>query len=124
VTNISPWLSVADAPAAVRFYEAGFGAVEVEADRFEEAGTLVVAHLVVGEADFWVQADSEASPDGDRPGSVRMILSVDDPDAVFARAVAAGATEVAPVYEGHGWRIGRITDPAGHDWEIGRPLGP
>ena len=26
------------------------------------------------------------------------------------------------MYEGHGWRIGRLTDPAGHDWEIGRPL--
>jgi PhnB protein len=122
VTKISPWLSVADAAAAVRFYEAGFGAVEVEPDRFEDGGTLVVAHLAIGDADFWVQADPEASPDADRPGSVRMILSVDDPDAVFVQAVGAGATEVAPVYEGNGWRIGRIADPAGHHWEIGKPL--
>jgi PhnB protein len=122
VTKISPWLSVTDAAAAVRFYEAGFGAVEAEADRFEDDGTLVVAHLAIGEADFWVQADPEAGPDPDRPGSVRMILTVDDPDAVFARAVAAGAAEVAPVADGHGWRIGRVADPAGHHWEIGKPI--
>jgi PhnB protein len=122
VTKISPWLSVTDAAAAVRFYEAGFGAVEAEADRFEDGGALVVAHLSIDGADFWVQADPEASPGAGEPGSVRMILSVDDPDAVFARAVAAGATEVAPVYDGHGWRIGRVADPAGHHWEIGKPL--
>jgi PhnB protein len=51
-----------------------------------------------------------------------MILSVDDPDSVFASAVAAGATEVAPVSEDYGWRIGRIADPSGHHWEIGRRL--
>ena len=53
---------------------------------------------------------------------VRMILSVDDPDAVFARAFGAGATVVNAMYEGHGWRIGRVADPFGHHWEIGRRL--
>ena len=38
MTKISPWLSVTDAGAAVRFYEAGLGAVESEADRFEDGG--------------------------------------------------------------------------------------
>jgi PhnB protein len=52
-----------------------------------------------------------------------MILAVDDPDALFDRAVVAGATVVAPMYEGHGWRIGRLRDPFGHHWEIGKPLG-
>jgi PhnB protein len=51
-----------------------------------------------------------------------MILSVDDPDAAFARAVTAGALVINPVYEGHGWRLGRIVDPFGHHWEIGRRL--
>ena len=51
-----------------------------------------------------------------------MIATVRDAEAVFARALAAGATEIAPVAEGHGWRIGRIADPSGHHWEIGRPL--
>jgi hypothetical protein len=30
---------------------------------------------------------------------------------------------VNEMYEAHGWRIGRLTDPAGHDWEIARQLG-
>lgn len=42
--------------------------------------------------------------------------------AVFERALAAGATEVHPVGDEHGWRLGRIEDPFGHHWEIGRPL--
>jgi PhnB protein len=51
-----------------------------------------------------------------------MLLIVDDPEAVVARAVAAGAREVHPVGEEHGWRLGRIEDPFGHHWEIGKPL--
>ncbi|HUK68478.1 MAG TPA: hypothetical protein VLW50_06960 [Streptosporangiaceae bacterium] len=38
------------------------------------------------------------------------------------RAVAAGAAEVYPAADQHGWRLGRILDPFGHDWEIGKPL--
>jgi PhnB protein len=49
-------------------------------------------------------------------------LTVADPDAVFARALAAGAAEVFPVGEDHGWRLGRLSDPFGLHWEIGRPL--
>jgi PhnB protein len=49
-------------------------------------------------------------------------LTVADPDAVFARALAAGAKQVYPVAEEHGWRLGRVVDPFGHHWEIGRPI--
>jgi len=49
---------------------------------------------------------------------------VDDPDGVVKQAVSAGASEVYPVGEEHGWRLGRIVDPFGHHWEIGRPLIP
>jgi PhnB protein len=73
-------------------------------------------------ADFWIEADPESSPDAIDGMFVRMILTVDDPDSAYARAVAAGATEVVPVYEGRGWRVGRIADPNGHHWEIGRPI--
>jgi PhnB protein len=51
-----------------------------------------------------------------------MILSVGDPDALFERAVGAGAAAVAPVHDEHGWRTGRLTDPFGHDWEVSRRL--
>jgi PhnB protein len=51
-----------------------------------------------------------------------MILTVVDPDAVHARAIAAGATQIHPVGEDYGWRLGRVVDPFGHHWEIGHPL--
>ena len=51
-----------------------------------------------------------------------MVMIVEDPDAVFKRATSAGAKEVWPVSEQHGWRIGRVVDPFGHHWEIGRPI--
>ena len=80
-------------------------------------------HLAVAAADFWVQDDPDGAPGpADAGAPVRMILTVSDPDATWAEAVAAGATPVYPVTDGHGWHIGRIADPAGHHWEIGRPL--
>jgi PhnB protein len=51
-----------------------------------------------------------------------MILTVPDPDAMFAKAVAAGAREVTPVEEAYGWLLGRVVDPFGNHWEIGHPL--
>ena len=119
-TSIAPWLAVSDAQEAVDFYRSAFGAVEV--DRLEDHGRVVVAQLSVMGAAFWVQEDADASPVAPGVGSVRMILSMEDPDLVFDRAVAAGATVVAQVHEEHGWRSGRITDPFGHDWEVSRKL--
>ena len=59
--KIAPWLSVADATKAVEYYKAAFGAVELE--RLEdEAGSVVVAQLSIGGADFWVQQDGETDP--------------------------------------------------------------
>jgi PhnB protein len=121
MASIAPWLSVKNATEALSYYQAAFGAVELE--RLEdEAGDVVVAQLSIGGADFWVQTDPDSGPEALDGRSVRMILSVDDPDSVFASALAAGATEVAPVSEDYGWRIGRIADPCGHHWEIGRRL--
>jgi len=105
------------------YYGAAFGAIELE--RLEdEAGDVVVAQLSIEGADFWIQTDAASTPAALNGRSVRMILTVDDPDSVFASALAAGATEVAPVSEGYGWRIGRVADPSGHHWEIGRRLMP
>ncbi len=122
--KIAPWLSVADATKAVEYYKAAFGAIELELLE-DETGSVVVAQLSIGGADFWVQQDEETDPyalGGRSP--VRMILTVEDPDSVFAQAVGAGATEVAPLTEENGWRIGRVVDPSGHHWEVGKPLTP
>jgi PhnB protein len=123
-TTIAPWLSLKGGARAVEFYRAAFGAVEVY--HIEDPDGNVVSRLSVGGAEFWL---SDESPEYGNPGpaspggtSVRMILTVADPDAVFDQAVRAGASVVSPVCEGHGWRVGRIADPFGHHWEIGRQV--
>ena len=123
-TTIAPWLAVRDAQEAVGFYADAFGALEEY--RLEgDDERVAVARLSVGGAPFWVQDDPVASPVAPGVGSVRMIVSVEDPFAAFERAIAAGATAVAPVHDEHGWRTGRLTDPFGHDWELSRELeGP
>ena len=123
--SIAPWLSVRDGARAVEFYKSAFGAAEVY--HLDGPDGSVVARLSVEGAEFWISGDSvgEANPSAEPVGggSVRMILAVADPDAVFARTLKAGATEVFAVGEDHGWRLGRLVDPFGLHWEIGRPLG-
>lgn len=122
--TIAPWLSVRNGAQAVEFYKAAFGALE--AFRLEDARGSVVARLSVNGAEFWLSDESPEhgnfSPESLGGATTRMILTVADPDAVFAHALEAGASQVTAVSEGHGWRVGRIADPFGHHWEIGRPL--
>lgn len=122
--TIAPMLSVRNGAAAVDFYEAAFGANELF--RIDDDNGNVVAHLSIDGAEFWVADESPEhqnfSPESLGGGTVRMILTVDDPDAVFESALAAGATLITPVADSHGWRVGRLVDPFGHHWEIGKPL--
>jgi PhnB protein len=121
-------LSVRDGRAAVEFYQAAFGAVEEYRVGGTDGNESVVSQLSVGDAWFWVADESPPhanfSPQSLGGGTVRMLLIAADPAAMVARAVAAGAREVYPVAQEHGWLLGRIEDPFGHHWEIGRPLIP
>jgi len=124
MTQIVAQLSVRRGPEAVEFYKAAFGAVV----DYQVGDSEIVAQLSLGDATFWVADESPAnanfSPETVGGGTVRMLLLVDEPDAAIARAVAAGASEVYPAADEHGWRLGRIVDPFGHHWEVGKPLGP
>jgi PhnB protein len=117
-------LSVRKGAQAVDFYNAAFGARELF--RIDAPDGAVVARLAVDQAEFWVADESPEhknfSPETLGGGTARMVMIVEDPDAAFARAVAAGAAVVAPVDNQYGWRLGRVADPYGHHWEIGKPL--
>ena len=123
-TSIAPMLSVRRGAEAVQFYKAAFGAIELFL--LENEGS-VVAQLSVGGAEFWVADESPQhlnfSPESKGGTTTRMVMVVDNPDAAFDRAVAAGANVVMPVEnQPYGWRIGRVLDPFGHHWEIAKPL--
>lgn len=124
-TTIAPMLSVRRGAAAVDFYTNAFGATTLFRLDGEDGG--VVAQLGVGPSEFWVADESPAhqnfSPESLGGGSVRLVLVVENPDAMFSRAIAAGASSIAPVQDQpYGWRVGRVVDPFGHHWEIGKPL--
>jgi PhnB protein len=112
--------------AAVEFYKAAFGAVEVYRVGGTDDHEAVLSQLAVGDASFWVADESPPhgnfSPESVGGATTRLLLIVDDPRAALERAVSAGAREVYPVREEHGWLLGRIEDPFGHHWEIGKPL--
>lgn len=124
--SLAPMLSVRRGVEAVEFYKAAFGATELF--KIESPDGAVVAQLAVGGSEFWVADESPEhknfSPETLGGATTRMVLTVEDPDGVYAAAVASGAGEVAPVEDQeYGWRVGRVVDPFGHHWEIGRPLG-
>ena len=124
-TVITPVLTVSNARQAVAFYQRAFGAEEIH--RNVCANGRIVAEMAIRGARFRVtDEDPESanlSPETLGGTSVRLNLSVVDPDADAARAVANGATEIAPVADQeYGLRQGRVADPYGHHWLIGCPL--
>ena len=122
---LSPLLSVRNGIRAVAFYQQAFGADELS--RIDDGHGSLVARLSIGASEFWLADEAPVyanfSPESLGGSTVRMILIADDPDALFGRAVQAGATVVDPVSDkNYGWRVGRVADPFGHHWEIGKPL--
>src|ERR1700677_3262861 len=105
VGDIQPELWIDRAAAAVAFYQAAFGATVLHQ---VGEGDEIVAQLAIGDAAFWV---SSGGADGPRfsPQAIggatgRTLLLVDEPDAMFAQAVGAGATPVSEMADEHGWR--------------------
>lgn len=121
-TSIAPWFSVRNSTKAVEFYESAFGAIETY--RLEDPDGNAVVKLSVDGAEFWLSdsASNDSNPETVGGGTIRMILTVADPDSVFTQALKAGASEVFPVGEEHGWRLGRLIDPFGLHWEIGKQV--
>ena len=118
-------LTVKDAAAAIDFYRAAFDAVEDA--RFVAPSGHVVGEMSIDGLRFFVVDENpdafNVSPSSVGATTVRINLIVDDPDAVAARAIAAGGTEIFPVTDQpYGLRQGRVADPDGHHWLIGKPL--
>ena len=124
-SSLTPMLTVQNADGAIEFYRDAFGAVERA--RFTAPSGHVVAELAIDGLRFFVVDENpdafNLSPTSLGGTTVRIHLSVDDPDATAARAVGAGATEIFPVADQpYGFRQGRVADPDGHHWLIGKPL--
>jgi PhnB protein len=126
-SSLTPMLTVKNAAQAIEFYEKAFGAREVSR-LTTPTGQIVAEMSFDGRVFFVVDENPRAfnvSPKSVGGTTVRISLIVDDPDALAARAIAAGATEVFPMQDqSYGLRQGRVADPDGHHWLIGKPLKP
>lgn len=123
-TSITPFLLVANAAEAVRFYQSAFAAVIRE--RHDLPDGKLIAKLAVDGSEFWV-ADEEPAYGNFGPAKyggspIRMILVTATPETVFDTALQHGAQTLCEVRVEHAWKIGRLLDPSGHLWEIGHPL--
>jgi PhnB protein len=126
VSDVYPFLAVRDVDAAVDFYMQAFGAIE-EGERLRAPDGPQVAVLSIAGHSLGVATEAPdlgtPSPETLGATTVRISLDVDDPDALAAQAIAAGAREMFAVADQpYGMRQGRVVDPFGHHWLIGRPL--
>jgi PhnB protein len=124
--DLYPFLAVQDVDAAVSFYVQAFGASE-EGERVRVPDGSQVSILTIGGHRFGVATEAPdlgtPSPESIKATTVRISLEVDDPDAVAAQAIRAGAVEMFAVADQpYGYRQGRVVDPFGHHWLIGRKL--
>jgi PhnB protein len=126
-SSLTPMLTVKNAAQAIEFYKKAFGAREVSR-LTTPTGQIVAEMSFDGQTFFVVDENPRAfnvSPKSVGGTTVRISLIVDEPDALAARAIAAGATEVFPMQDqSYGLRQGRVEDPYGHHWLIGKPLTP
>jgi PhnB protein len=120
--SLTPYIAVEGAARAIAFYAEAFGARERMRLAMPGSDRIAHAELEIGDsvvmlADPWAEGGFRA-PAGEAV-SASLHLYVEDADAVFARALAAGATEVQPMEtKFYGDRSGTLRDPFGHRWNI------
>jgi PhnB protein len=120
--TVTPYLTIKNAGAAIEFYKQVFGATE-KMRMAEPDGKVGHAEIEIGNARIMI---SDEYPELDVLGpqtrggtTAGFHILVEDVDAVFKAAVAAGATVQKAVSDQfYGERSGKLADPFGHVWYI------
>jgi PhnB protein len=120
--TITPYLTVNDCAAAIKFYELAFGAVEVMR---LDMGPNVIGHAEIKIGECHIMMSDEfpemgvVGPKTLGGSSSFLMIYTEDCDALIERAVAAGAKLLRPAEDQfYGDRSGQIEDPFGHRWSI------
>jgi PhnB protein len=123
----TPQIAVANADAAITFYREAFSADELVRNHAPDGRVMHSELLVYGGRLLVVDdfdADEISSPTRLGGTTIRLHLYVDDVDAVYQRAIAAGARAVRPPEDAFwGDRYAIVEDPAGHIWSLATPVG-
>jgi PhnB protein len=120
---LTPYLAVKDAANAIEFYRRAFGAEEVYRLP-DEDGRVSHAELRLGGLPLMISDEypeiGVLGPQTLGGSPVMVILEVADVDALFARAVSAGASVVRPLQDGFdgALRTAKVDDPYGHRWML------
>lgn len=121
--TITPHLIVRDAARAIEFYKEAFGAVELGRAPTPGGGKLMHATIKIGDS-MLMLADEFPEWGAVGPQSLggcptTIHIFTEDADALYARAIKAGATANMPPADAFwGDRYGKLTDPFGHQWSI------
>ena len=120
--SVTPYLIVNDGAAAIEFYKQAFGATELF--RMDAPGGKI-AHAEIKIGDSPVMLGDESPEMGYRSAKtigstpVSLMIYVEDVDAVFPQAIAAGGKELKPLQDQfYGDRSGTLEDPFGHVWTV------
>jgi PhnB protein len=119
---VTPYLALRDAKAAIDFYRRAFGA-ELLMTLDMPDGKVAHAEIKIGDSILMMSEESaewgNKSPLTLGGSPVFLMIYVPDVDAAFAKALAAGATEVRPVQnQFYGDRAGTLKDPYGYQWTL------
>lgn len=116
--TVTPYLVIRDVVREIAFVAAAFGAHE-QLRMPREDGTIAHAEVMIGDSVVMMaepQSDSELMP-------AMLYLRVDDVDAAYQRALAAGAqSEREPEDQSYGERSAGVRDMAGNVWYLNAPL--
>ena len=120
--SLTPHLVFRDAAAAIDFYGRAFGAIELFRLPMPN-GRLMHACVRIGDSQLFLVDEmpehGALGPQALKGSPVTIHLQVEDADAVFARAVQAGATVGMPLADMFwGDRYGQVVDPFGHRWSV------
>lgn len=120
--SVTPYLIVEDAKKAIDYYTRAFGATELFRMDGPD-GKIGHAELQIGTSRIMISDENPAwgakSAKAIGGSPVQLMVYVEDSDAVFKKALAAGGTEVRPLEDQfYGDRSGTLTDPFGLSWTI------
>ena len=121
--SITAGLTVKNARKAIDFYKTAFGATELGTMMAPDGQTVIHAELKIGDSKFYLGEESRemeaVSPQTLNGSPVSLNIYTEDCDALFKRAVSAGATtKMPPTDMFWGDRYGKLVDPFGHHWGI------
>jgi len=120
--TITPYLTTRNTNEAIEFYKKAFAATETGRLVMSDGG-IAHAEIQIGDSKIMISEESEEwgnlSPQALNGSPVNLCIYVEDVDAVFAQALAAGATTKMEVEDQfYGDRMGSLIDPYGHIWSI------